>query len=395
MVAADQAAASDTIDLTFRPVRRSTSVVQPIGLGAVAWADGDRPPILLDAASRTLLSIFDGASTLQEIVDDLEAELPDADPEIDLALGVLVTTQRLGLEGFLEGVAPVPSMNRPSAVFKMLTDWRDPGVLDEEVSGSADRTLRIADADLFAVDLPACPVRISSTRPELRALLDRVAPERVVAPDGGLFLSLVEGDEQRVGRPFFTLYGPHLSRLVVSPDLDEVVTRALRHLALPLWVHEEPELWWHHFRTLIDPEGDAVLLSAARLGQQVGLLRALERAGFTVVDSVLTPIDPTTLEVVLLPARFDPDRGEISRDEAGPAARARISTILFSHTDEDATSLDPEVVTRALARTTERTATVDRSRLLAGMAELASSARCTWLGQATPREVAEELSRRG
>jgi len=397
MVSSNQAvllSAATAIDMTSRPLCRRSTVVQPIGTGAVAWADRDRQPILLDAASRTLLTVFDGASTLQDIVDDLEAELPDTGPDIDLALGVLVATQRLGLEGFLEGVAPVPSSARPSAVFELLTNWQDPGVLGDAVSSAADETLGIAEAEVFALSFPGGPVRITSTRPEVGALLRRIAPDRVLTAEGGLFLSLVEGDKRRVGRSFYTLYGPHLSRLVVGPDLEVLLSRALQHLALPMWLPEEPQLWWHQFRTIIGPDGDAILMSANRLGQQVGLQRAIERAGFTVVDSVLTPIDPSTLEALVFPARFDAARGEISRDEAGAPDRFRISTILFSHIDEDVTSLDREIVVRALARRTELTDEVDRGELLAGLAELAQASRSTWLGKATPREIVEELLRR-
>jgi hypothetical protein len=267
----------------------------------------------------------------------------------------------------------------------------EPGVIPDEASSRADDTLGLGRAEVVGIDFPASPVRVSSTRPELTDLLRTVLPDRLHGFDGVLFLALADGDAQRVGRPFFTLYGPNMDRLVMSADLDEVLQRALNHLALPLWVHEERATWWNRHRTVIHPDGTAILVDAERLGQQVGLQRALERAGFAVVDRLLTAIDPDTLEIVLHPPRFGMQGVELGRDAVGDPRRLRIGSILVSQNDRIVTGDQPEVFTKGLAMATSSADPLDRQQLLAGMAEVATSARRIWLGQATPREVVDVL----
>lgn len=390
-----QGLTTEELDLRFRPRRAEHVALRPVGAGAVAWAAAERPPRVVDAAGLTLLQLFDGRSSLQEIVDDLAAELADLDPEIDLGLGVLMTTQRFGLEGLLEGVQPVPPPPPARGLYHHLTDWIDPGVAAADVSSRADDTIGLGRAERVGLDFPGSPVRVTSTRPELPDLLRKVAPERVGVDDGVLLLSLVDGGEQRVGRSFFTLYGPYLERLVISADLDEVLQRALNHLALPLWVHEEPTTWWLSCRTLVHPDGTAVLFSSERLGQQVGLQRALEREGLQVVDRVLTALDPATGEVLLHPPRFGMQGVELAREAVGAPRRLRVGHVLLSQTDQGATDDSSEVVTKVLATATGNAAGLDRDDLLDGLAEVATSARRILLGQATPREVVDVLLERG
>jgi hypothetical protein len=211
-----------------------------------------------------------------------------------------------------------------------------------------------------------------------------------------LFLSAVAGDEQRVGRAFYTLFGPQLYRLVVTPDRERLVRSALRHLSLPFWLADEPDLWWSRLRALVHPDGGAVLMSAERLGLQSGILRALERAGFEIVDTMMTAIDPATFEVVVHGTRFDLDRGHLGAEAATPARRLPIQGICVGLSEyQPFNPGTPEFFAKAFAVTVEPRPGLDRARLLEGAAHVATATRCTLLAKATPQGVVDDLLGRG
>lgn len=399
---ADTLIDSRDIDLEYRPRLADDVVIAPVGHGAVAWAGGDKAPIVLDGATHTYVQLFDGATSLNQIVDDIVAVLDDLDPEIDIGLGLLIATQRLGMEGFLDGVEPLPAWRRPSGLYRQLTAWVDaepapvpipdlPAMIEKPESVCADNLLHLDESEFFSVRTPGSPVRVSHTFPELREAMDRIAPDRVGPPAGGLFLSAVAGDANRVGRSFYTLYGPQLYRLVVTPDRDRVVRSALRHLSMPLWLHDEPGLWWSRTRTLIGPDG-AILMSPERLGLQAGILRAVERAGFEIVDSMMTAIDPATFEVVVHGTRFDLDRGELAADEADPPRRVPIAGQCLGVMEyQPFNPGTPEFFAKAFAVAVEPIAGIDRARLLEAAVHVATEARGILLDKATPQEVVADL----
>ena len=235
-------------------------------------------------------------------------------------------------------------------------------------------------------------MRVSTTVPELRSAVTAAAPELVTDHlEGALIFSATDGDEGRVGRPFFTLFGPEARRLVVTTDRDEFVERSLHHLSLPIWLEERPELWWTGLRALVGPDG-AVLISRRRLGEQPGLLRSVQRAGFEVVDSLLTALDPETGEVLILPSRLDPEHGILDADAAGQVRRLPVSTLAFPMV-EYSTMLEasPEFFAKALATAVEPTAAVDRQQLLETAAALAGTARRVVLGDGRPADVVRWL----
>lgn len=396
---------SRDIDLGYRPRLAADAVLQPVGHGALGWAGGDKTPIVLDAATHTYVQVFDGRTSLAQIVEDVLAVLPDTDPEIDIGLGLVIATQRLGMEGFLEGVAPLPAWRQPSGLYRQLTAWVDPdaappapvpqpdlpAMIEQPESLCADNLLHLDESEFFSVATPGSPVRVSHTFPEVREAMDRVAPERVGPPAGGLFLSAVEGDANRVGRSFFTLFGPQLYRLVVTPDRDRLVRSALRHLSLPLWLHDDAGLWWSRMRTLIGPDG-AVLMSPERLGLQAGILRAVERGGFEIVDSMMTAIDPETFEVVVHGTRFDLDRGELGAEDAEPPRRVPIVAQCLGVMEyQPYNPGTPEFFAKAFAVAVEPTPGIDRARLLEGAAHVGGEARRILLTKATPQDVVADL----
>ena len=142
-------------------------------------------------------------------------------------------------------------------------------------------------------------------------------------------------------------------------------------------------------RTLVGPDG-AVLMSARRLGTQPGLLRALERGGFRVADSLLSAIDPATREVLVHRDRFDPERGELSAAEAGPPERLPLATVALGLLDyaflHDALI---DFFAKALAVAVEPGPHIDRQALLDAAVSLVSSARRVILAdQRAPAVVA-------
>ena len=395
---------SQDIDLTYRPRLAGDAVFQPVGRGALGWAGGDKAPVVLDPALWTYVQVFDGEVSLAQIVEEILSVLPDTDPEVDIGLGLEIATRRLGLEGFLDGVQAAPGWRQPSGLYRQLTDWVD--VEDEPITAipdlpamaegdpdtsCADNLLHLDQSDFFSVRTPGSPVRVSHTFPDLAEAMARLAPERVGPPEGGLFLSAVAGDEARVGRAFYTLYGPQLYRLIVTPDRERAVRAALRHLSLPFWLADDDHLWWSRLRTLIGPDG-VVLMSPERLGLQQGILRAVERGGFEIVDSMMTAIDPETFEVVVHGTRFDLDRGARGPDEADAPRRFPIAGICLGVAEyQPFNPGTPEFFAKAFAVSVEPTPAVDRARLLAGAAHVATEGRGILLAKATPQGVVDDL----
>jgi len=395
------------VDLEFRPRRRDAVALTVTPRGALGWVSQDRAPIVLDRATQLLLELFDGQSSLDEIVADIEAELGPT--QHDIAEGALTAARRLAAEGFLVGVRPDPARRGASILFRQLTDgiahesahaaehggrvaempWdTDPDLLTQ--SGPA----QLGSPDVFSLDFPASPVRVYTTVPRVREAVEAVATHRLGGTDGALLWAAVDGGASQVGRPLFTLFGTNRTRLVVTADQDTLVVRTLRHLSLPLWLAEQPGLWWTGLRTLVSEDG-AVLVSPGRLGVQPGLLRAIERAGYRVVDSVLSAIDPDTHEVLVHQSRFDPTRGELSAVEAGGPERFALVGLalgVFEYAFLHDAGVD--FFAKALAVAIEPGPHIDRQRLLDAAVTLAMNARRVVLAGQDVRQVVSALGRR-
>ena len=113
------------IDGNSRPARGDHVAFVRTADGGLAWADHRSGPKVLDAASAVLLSVIDGATTLDELIAELETALGDVE-EHDVATGVLVAVRRMGLEGFLAGREPLETSGRRSSLlYRQLTAWAD------------------------------------------------------------------------------------------------------------------------------------------------------------------------------------------------------------------------------------------------------------------------------
>jgi hypothetical protein len=379
--------APDQLDLEACPRRVEGLARVAVPDGTLAWVSQDRAPLLLDPATALLLDLFDGGSTLGEIVADIEAEVGPSGH--DVAAGALAATRRLGEEGFLDDVAAAPGRRLASILFRQLTDGLaheaahaaehgghaapEPWEVDPDLL-VRDRPAELGEPDLLTLDLPSSPLRLYTTVPRIRAAVTSALPARTTTGSGPLLFAATDGGEVTVGRALFTLFGTRGSRLVVTADEEELATRLLRHLSLSVWLAEEPGLWWTSLRTLLGPDG-AVLVSSSRLNGQPGFLRAVARAGYEVVDSVLSALDPHTREVVVHPTRFDVDRGELSRAAAGPARRVPLATVALGPTDFALAADDGVgIFAKALAVAIEPGDHVERQAVLEAAAGLAAHA---------------------
>lgn len=390
---------ADELDLASHPRRRGSVACSVVPGGKVAWVDQDRAPVLLDPAAAVLLQLFDGTASLAEIVADLEAELGPT--EHDLATGTLAMARRLGAEGFLDGVDAEPGRRLPSVLFRQLTDGvafeaahagehggrsvPEPWELDERLLGAGD------EAHLATIDLPSSPVRVYTTLPTVRAALTTALGDRLANGPGPLLFAVTEGTTATVGRPLCTLWGTRGAKLAVGTDQARLAERLLRHLSLSCWLAEEPGHWWTGLRTLIGPDG-AVLIASSLLDRTPGFGRAAERAGYEVVDSVMSALDPGTGEVLVHPTRFDPVRGEVPRDEAGAVRRLPLSTIAVGPTDYAVMTDDGVALfAKALAVAVEPGPHVECQTLLDRAVALATDAHRVVLGGGPVRAAVAAL----